>query len=72
MFIASGVPKNSNIVSGQWDFLWGVEGQPDWNAKATFNPNMPADLVVKLYVNSLEDPAAAAELLPSDWRSHLS
>lgn len=67
----NGIPKNSKIVSGQWDFLWGVEGKPDWGARATFNPNMPEDLVLKLYVNSVEDPEAMADLLPDGWREHL-
>jgi hypothetical protein len=55
------------VISGQWDFLWGVEGKPDWDAKATFNPNVPNDLVLKLYVNSLEDPSEIAGLLPEGW-----
>ena len=62
-------PINSNVISGQWDFLWGVEGKPDWDAKATFNPNVPNDLVLKLYVNSLEDPSEIADLLPEGWES---
>ena len=65
------VPINSNIISGQWDFLWGVEGKPDWDAKATFNPNVPNDLVSKLYVNSLEDPEAIQDILPGNWRDLL-
>jgi len=65
------VPINSNIISGQWDFLWGVEGKPDWDAKGTFNPNVPNDLVSKLYVNSLEDPEAIQDILPSNWRDLL-
>ncbi|MBI3184052.1 MAG: hypothetical protein HYZ28_18110 [Myxococcales bacterium] len=61
-------PINSGVISGQWDFLWGVEGKPDWNAKGTFNPHVPNDVVLKLYVNSLENPEAVAHLLPDNWR----
>ena len=64
-------PINSNIISGQWDFLWGVEGKPDWDAKPTFNPNVPNDLVLKLYVNSLEDPQGIKDLLPQGWEESL-
>ncbi|MEW5850084.1 MAG: hypothetical protein AB2A00_14945 [Myxococcota bacterium] len=65
------MPINSKIISGQWDFLWGVEGKPNWDAPATFNPNVPNDLVLKLYVNSLENPEAIKDLLPENWRSHV-
>ena len=67
----NGLPFNCGITSGQWDFLWGVEGEPDWNAKSTFNPHMPKDLVLKLYVQSLENPEDAAKVLPSNWRDYL-
>ncbi len=68
---ARGVPVNSKIISGQWDFLWGVAGDPNWNAQATFNPQVPNDLVLKLYINSLDNPEAHAKLLPENWRSYL-
>jgi hypothetical protein len=67
----NGIPKNLGMLSGQWDFLWGVEGKPDWNADATMNPNLPNDLVLRLYINSLENPEACAGVLPDDWRSYL-
>lgn len=66
------VPINSKMISGQWDFLWGVEGKPDWDAKATFNPNVPNDLVLKLYINSLENPEAMKDNLPENWREYLN
>ncbi|MEE8408985.1 MAG: hypothetical protein V3T05_05230 [Myxococcota bacterium] len=66
------MPINVGTTSGQWDFLWGVEGEPNWNTKATFNPHMPNDLVVELYVKSLENPEDAAKVLPSNWRDYLT
>jgi hypothetical protein len=67
----NGVPINSKIVSGQWDFLWGVEGKPNWDAESTFNPHMPNDLVLRLYINSLDNPEEVEDLLPSNWRDYL-
>jgi len=65
-------PINSNITDGQWDFLWGVEGKPKWDSPATFNPHVPNDLVLRLYINSLEDPEAHADVLPDNWRDYLN
>lgn len=65
------VPINSGIISGKWDFLWGAEGQPDWNRKAEMNPQVPNDLVLRLYVNSVEPPEQMAHLLPANWREYL-
>lgn len=62
---------NTKIIDGQWDFLWGVEGKPDWNAAPTFNKHVPNDLVAKLYVNSIENPEAVKDVLPDNWRSLL-
>lgn len=67
----NGMPINSKVMQGQWDFLWGVEGKPDWNAKATFNPHVPNDLVLRLYVNSLSNPEAVKDVLPDNWRTFL-
>lgn len=65
-------PINSKIIDGQWDFLWGVEGKPDWNAKATFNPHVPNDLVLKLYLKSIDDPEQIKDLLPDNWKDVLN
>jgi len=65
-------PINSKILDGQWDFLWGVEGKPDWNAKATFNPRVPNDLVLKLYLKSIDDPEKIKDLLPDNWKDVLN
>ena len=59
-----------------WDFLWTATGKPDWvGAEATFNPHVPNDLVLKLYVRSLDEAKAQAladrGLLPDDWRGYL-
>jgi hypothetical protein len=64
-------PINSGIISGQWDFLWGVEGKPNWDTKATFNPNVPNDVPLRLYINSLENPEEVAHLLPDNWREYV-
>ncbi len=62
---------NSKVTDGQWDFLWGVEGQPNWEARATFNKHVPNDLVLQLYVNSLGDAELAKDVLPANWREKL-
>lgn len=62
---------NTKIIDGQWDFLWGVEGKPDWKAEPTFNKHVPNELVAKLYVNSLENPEAVKDILPENWQSLL-
>jgi len=62
---------NSKITDGQWDFLWGVEGKPNWDARATFNKHVPNDLVLQLYVNSLNDPNLANDVLPGNWRDQV-
>ncbi len=68
---ANGMPINSTIFSGQWDFLWGVEGEPEWSAKPTFNPHVPNELVLTLYINSLENPEEFESVLPDNWRDYL-
>lgn len=74
-FDESSVPKNSAILRGSFDFLWTPEGMPYWDAPPTFNPEVPNDLVLRLfYVSSVQDESkldalAARGLLPQDWRS---
>lgn len=73
-FDERGVPVNEGTVEGSFDFLWSPTGQPDWNAAPTFNPNVPNDLVLQLYVRSVDNPQAMADagLLPADWKRYLA
>ncbi len=67
----NGTPVNLGLISGQWDFLWGMEGEPDWDAPSTLNPEMPKDLPLRLYVNSIAEPEKHAAVLPKNWKSYL-
>lgn len=73
-FDKRGVPVNEGTLEGSFDFLWSPIGTPDWDATPTFNPHVPNDLVLQLYVRSLEDPKALADagLLPSNWQTYLA
>jgi hypothetical protein len=65
------MPINSKIFSGQWDFLWGVEGKPNWNTPPQMNKATPNELAVTLYVNSIENPEEHADVLPPNWKDYI-
>jgi hypothetical protein len=66
-----GVPQNGDVVSGRFDFLEMSGVSFRWSAPNVYNPRVPDDLPLMLYVRSLEDPSKASRFLPDGWQRYL-
>jgi hypothetical protein len=68
----SGSIVNEGWLAGEPDFLWGATAPLDWSARSVWNPHMPPDLRLKLFVNGVDEAtleARAKQLnLPANWR----
>jgi hypothetical protein len=67
-----GVPVNGDVISGRFDFMEMNGIHFNWNAPKVYNPNVPDDLPLRLYVRSLEDPSKASRFLPPGWERYLA
>lgn len=68
---------NEGFLSGQPDFGWSAKGPLDWTKPSTFNPYMPPELRIALFVNGLKERGAELEKiakrlnLPANYKSYL-
>lgn len=69
---------NEGFVSGQPDFGWSAKGPLNWTKPSTFNPYMPAEMRVALFVNGVKERGAELDALakrlnlPSNYKSYLT
>jgi hypothetical protein len=74
--VVDGRIVNEGFLSGEPDFAWGANGPIDWKAKSSFNPHMPWEMRLALFVNGVKDQAALKKMadagnLPRDWKKYL-
>lgn len=73
---AQGRILNEGFTEGAPDFAWAPAGPLDWFvSKNTFNPHVPSDLRIKLFVNGIQDMQRLEEMaerlnFPSNWREY--
>lgn len=73
---AQGRVLNEGFTEGAPDFAWAPAGPLDWFvSKNTFNPHVPSDLRIKLFVNGIQDMQRLEEMakrlnFPSNWREY--
>jgi hypothetical protein len=68
---------NEGFTSGQPDFGWSAKGPLDWTKESSFNPYMPPEMRVALFVNGVKERGAELEALakrmnlPANYKSYL-